>query len=80
MNKIDFENEVTSFNKHIASNKTKHLELQKKLNSLIIKVYNIFLGRIFFKSNDESQNTFVYQPTLDAFKLKKDKGTDYFFS
>ena len=28
---------VTSFNKRITSNKTKHLEVQKKLNSLITK-------------------------------------------
>ena len=27
--------------------------------------------------NDESQNRFAYQPTLDTLELKKDKGTDY---
>ena len=59
------------------SNKTKHLEVQKKLNSLITKDYNFFLGRIYFTSNDGSQNTLVYQPTLDILELKKDKGTDY---
>ena len=59
------------------SNKTKLLEVQKKLNSLITKDYNFFLGRIYFTSNDGSQNTLVYQPTLDILELKKDKGTDY---
>ena len=62
------------------SNKTKHLEVQKKLNGLITKDYNFFLGRIYFTSNDGSQNTLVYQPTLDILELKKDKGTDYVLS
>ena len=33
-----------------------------------------------FTSNDGSQNTFVYQPTLDALEIKNDKGTDYVLS
>ena len=48
--KTDFDNKLTSFNKRITSNKTKHF----------------FLGRIYFISNDESQNTFIYQPALDT--------------
>ena len=78
VNKIDFGNKLTSFNRQITSNKTKHLQVQKKLNSLIKKDYNFFLGRIYFTSNDGSQNTFVYQPTLDA--LEVTKGTDYVIS
>ena len=73
--KTDFDNRLTSFNRRITSNKTKHLEVQKKLNSLITKDYNFFLGRIFFTSNNGSQNTFVYQPILDTLELKK--STDY---
>ena len=78
--KADFHNKITSFNKRITSNKTKYLEVQKKLNSLITKDYNFFLGRIYFTINDGSQNTFVYQPILDTLELKKDKGTDYVLS
>ena len=77
VNKTDFDNKLTSFNRWITSNNTKHLEVQKKLNSLITKDYNFFLGRIY---NDRSQNTFVYQPTLDALEFKKDKSTDYVLS
>ena len=44
--KTDFDNKLTSFNRKITSNKTKHLEVQKKLDSLIRKDYNFFLGRI----------------------------------
>ena len=65
------DNKRTSFNKRITSNKTKHLEVQKKLNSLITKDYNFFLGRFFFASIDGFQNTFVYQPTPDTLELKK---------
>ena len=77
MNKTDFDNKLTSYNRRITSNKTKHLEVQKKLNSLITKDYNFSLGGIYFTSYDGSQNTFVDQPILDTLELKKDKGTDY---
>ena len=80
MNKSDFDNKLTGFIKQITLNKTKHLEVQEKLNSLKAKDYNFFLCRIYFTSNDGSQNTFVYQPTLDALESKKGKCTDYVFS
>ena len=35
---------------------------------------------MFFTTNDGSQNTFLYQLTLDKLELKKDKGTDYILS
>ena len=70
VNKTDFDNKLASFNKRISSNKTNSLEAQKKLNSLITKDYNLFLGRIYFTSNDGSKNTFFYQPTLDTLELK----------
>ena len=66
VNKTYFGNKLTRFNKKIISNKTKHLEVQKKLNSLITKDDTFFLGRTYLVANDGSQNTFVYQPTLDT--------------
>ena len=65
MSKANFDNKLTSFNKRKSSNKTKHLEDQKKLNSVITKYYNFFLARTYFTSNDGSRDTFVYQATLD---------------
>ena len=38
--KTDFDKKLTSFNRKITSNKTKYLEVQKKLNSLITSDYN----------------------------------------
>ena len=58
VNKTDFFNKLTNFNKRITLNKTKHLEVQKKLKSLITKYYNFFSGRTYFRSNNGSQNTF----------------------
>ena len=80
MTKTDFDKKLTSFNRKITSNKTKYLEVKKELNGLITNDYNFFLGKMYFRSNDESQNTFVYQPTLDTLELKKDKGFDYVLS
>ena len=55
MTKTEFDNKLTSSNKIITSNKTKHLAVEKKLESLITKDYNFFLGRTYFTSNDGSQ-------------------------
>ena len=49
-------------------------------NTLTTKDYYFFSGRIYFTSNDGSQNIFVYQPILDTLELKRDKGTDYVLS
>ena len=80
VSKTNFDNKLINLNRKITSNKTKYLEVQKKLNSLITKGYNFFFGRIYFTSNDGSQNTFVYQQAIDTLELKKDKGTDYVLS
>ena len=42
MNETDFNNTLTTFSKRITSNKTKHLEIQNKLNSLRTKDYNFY--------------------------------------
>ena len=76
-NKTDFDNKLTRFDKPITSNKTKHLEVQKKLNTPITKDYSFLLRQNCFTSNDQSQNTFVYQPMLDSLELKKGNSSDY---
>ena len=78
--KIEFDNELASFNKIITSNETKHLEAEKKLDNLITKDYSFFLARIYFTSKDGSQNMFVYKSTFNMLELKIDKGTDYIIS
>ena len=73
MSKVDFDNKLISFNRKITSNKTKILRSSKKQKKVLTaKDYNFFWGRNCFTSNDGSQNTFVYQPTLfiKCWKLK----------
>ena len=67
------------FNRRITSNKNTCLKVQKKLNSLKTKDYNFLIDGIYLTSNDGSQNTFVYQPTVHTLELEKYKGTDYVF-
>ena len=43
MSKIDFGNKLTNFNKQTSSNKTKYLEVQKKVNRLITIDYSFSL-------------------------------------
>ena len=76
--KTDFVNKLIRYTRRITSNKTKHLEVQKKLNSVTTNDFNFFLSRNYFARNDGSQSTFVYQPTLDTLELTK--GTDYAIS
>ena len=87
VNKANFCKKLISFYRWITSKKAKYLEVKKKQqqqkkkrNSLITKDYNFFFGGIYFTSSDESQNTFIYQTTLDTLELKKDRGTDCVFS
>ena len=42
VSKTDFDKKLKSFNKRLTSNKIKHLEVQKKLNSLVTKDNNFF--------------------------------------
>ena len=52
-------NKLISFSWKIISNKTKYLELLKKLDSLTTKDYNFLLGRMYFTSDDGHQNTYI---------------------
>ena len=76
VSKTDFDNKLISFNRNTTSNKKKYLEVLIKLNIVRKKDYNFFLGRIYFTSNDRSQNTFLYQPKFDSLEQKNDKATD----
>ena len=79
MRKTDFDNKLINFDRKITSNFTKYLEVQKKKKKKKKKKKPNkkrlwpFLGRIYFTSNGGSQNTFVYQPTLEILELIKEK-------
>ena len=65
VNETDFDNKLTSFNRRITSNKTKHLEVQKKLNSLITKDPNFFLEFILQVMMDLKTRLFMNQHFVD---------------
>ena len=65
--KADFDDKLKNLNIKVTSNKTKHVlienelnELSEKLKLLSAKDYSFLLGRIYFTSDDGSQNMFVY--------------------
>ena len=70
VNKTDFNSKLTSFNKWITW-KNKTFTSSKKAKCSNNKWHSFFLGRIYFASNDGSQNTFPNQPTLDTLELKE---------
>ena len=78
--KTDFDKKLISFDKKIISNKTKYLEVQKKLNRLTTKDQIFFEGRIYFTSIDGFFKHVCLSTNTRYFELKKYKGTDYVLS
>ena len=52
------------------------MSYRKKVNLLLRKDYNFFLGRTYFTRNDGYRNMFIYQATFNMLKLRKDKSTE----
>ena len=63
LNKTDFDNKLTCFNRRITSNKTKYFEVPKKLNSLIIKDYDF----LFFNWKSNGVCNSKLKPLYTAF-------------
>ena len=82
-NKSDISNLMKDFDlkiKHATLGTKAELKAeQHKIVKLQTVIYINFLAKIFF-GDDGSQNIFVYQPTLDTFRVKNDKETDYVLS
>ena len=49
VNKTDFDNKLTSFNRRITSNKTKYLEVPKKINSVKTEDYNLLQAKFILQ-------------------------------
>ena len=71
--KTYFADKLKNLNKKATSGKTKHVlvenelnELSEKFKLLSAKHYTFFIGKVYFTSNDGSQNMFVYQPEFNA--------------
>ena len=65
--KTDFDAKLSSLNKKITSNKTKHLLIENELNKLKTFDSSYFIGKSHFEE-DGTQNYLVFQPLHKYFK------------
>ena len=66
--KADFDAKVSSLNKKITKNKSKHLLVENELNKLKTFDSSYFIGKSHFEE-DGTQNYLVFQPLNKYFKL-----------
>ena len=77
MTKTDFDAKLSSLNKKITSNKTKHVLVENELNKLKTFDSGYFIGKSHF-GEDGTQNYLVFQPMYRYFKMITN--TDYISS
>ena len=66
--KTDFDAKLSSLNRKITSNKTKHLLIENELKKLKTFDLSYFIGKSHF-DEDGAQNYLVFQPILKYFTL-----------
>ena len=68
MTKTDFNAKLSSLNRKITKNKSKHLLVENELNKLKTFDSSYFIGKSHFEK-DGTQNYFVFQPMYEYFKV-----------
>ena len=66
--KTDFDTKLSSLNRKITQNKTKHLLVEDELNKLKTFDSSYFIGKSHFEEHDV-QNYLVFQPLNKYFKV-----------
>ena len=66
--KTDFDAKLSSLNRKITQNKTKHLLVENELNKLKTFDSGYFIGKSHFEE-DGTQNYLVFQPIYRYFKV-----------
>ena len=66
--KKDFDAKLSSLNKRVTSNKTRHLLVENELNKLKTFYLSYFIGKSHFEE-DGTQNYLVFQPLNKYFKI-----------
>ena len=74
--KTDFDAKLSSLNRKITQNKTKHLLVENELNKLKTFDSSYFIGKSHFEE-DGTQNYLVFQPIIRYFKVNMITNTDY---
>ena len=74
--KTDFDAKLSSLNRKITKNKSKHLLVENELNKLKTFDPSYFIGKSHFEE-DVIQNCLVFQPIISYFKVNTITNTDY---
>ena len=77
--KVYFDAKLSSLNKKITANKSKHLLVENELNKLKIFDSSYFIGKSRCQ-DDGTQNYLVFQPIIRYFKVNMITNTDYVLS
>ena len=75
--KTDFDANLSSYNRKVTQNKTKHLLVENELNKLKTFYSSYFIGKSHFEE-DSTQSYLVFQPLNKYFKVITN--TDYISS
>ena len=74
--KTDFDAKLSSLNRKITQNKSKHLLVENELNKLKTFDSSYFIGKSHFEE-DGAQNYLVFQSITRYFKVNTITNTDY---
>ena len=66
--KTEFDSKLSSLNRKITANKSKHLLVENELNKLKAFESSYFIGKNYF-DEDGTQNYLVFQPMCKYFKV-----------
>ena len=74
--KTDFDSELSSLNRKITKNKSKHFLVENELNKLKTFDLTCFIGKSHF-AEDGTQNYLIFQPKVKFFKVNAVTNTDF---
>ena len=77
--KTDFDAKLSSLNRKITQNKSKHLLVENELNKLKTFDSSYFIGKSHF-DEDGTQGYLIFQPIIRYLKVNKITNTDYVLS
>ena len=77
--KTDFDAKLSSLNRKITNNKSKHLLVENELNKLKSFDSSYFRGKNYF-DEDGTQNYYIFQPLFKYLKVANVNNTNYILS
>ena len=74
--KTNFDAKLSSLNKRVTTNTTKHLLVENEFKKLETFDSSYFIGKSYF-DEDATQNYLIFQPIIRYFKVNTITNTDY---